>query len=135
MRITTQYLYTEVPDEVEYQEKGLNGSKQFTVVMGLGGPPTGVGTFTLSPMPGCCGVVVSENSNLDERYRGIWVGKQFHEIKAKVAAYFGYKAMIMTTQLRNFPEVIGAAKAGWSFKHSFRNKRTDNDIGIAIKDL
>jgi hypothetical protein len=132
MRISTKNLYVDVPDEEVYKEKGLEGPKSFPVRMG---DATIVGSFTLSPMPGCCGIVVSTDSQLHNPYRGTWTGPEFHEIKSKVATYFGYKTMLMTTQLRNFPEVVGASKAKWKFVHCFRNKRTDNDIGIAIKDL
>jgi hypothetical protein len=124
------------PDE-ELQSKGLPGDITFKVFWGHESKPhEEIGWFTLSPLPGCCGVVVSTGSYLKEGYRGnhnfgIW----FHEIKQMMAQKLGYKIMLMTTQLRNIPEVVGACRAKWKIFHCFRNKRTDNDIGIAFKEI
>jgi len=128
-------LATEVPDDC--QSKGLYSRMDFTVVwQSSDGTPHPFGRFSLEPMPGCCGIVVSTGSYIEPVQRSQHnYSRWFHELKAKVAKHFGYSTMIMTTQLRNFPEVIGASRSGWRFQHSFRNKRTDNDIGIAIKDL
>lgn len=143
MRIEQVSIYTEVPDDVELKEKGLIGPMRFEVRVAEGWQgmrlhplATPLGTFTLEPMPGCCGVVVSTSSYLEPQARGLHsVGKDFHALKAQVAAHFGYRVMLMTTQLTNLPEVIGASKAKWKFFHTFRNKRTDNDIGIAYKAI
>lgn len=127
------FLMTEVPDGPEHKDKGLQGPMTFMVRILNSTKETA--QFTLEPMPGCCGIVVSTQSWITPDWRGGKIGVAFHALKADVARHFGYKAMIMTTQLRNMPEVVGAAKNGWNFKHYFRNQRTDNDIGIAFKDL
>lgn len=136
-RIVADGLCTEVPDDQEYKEKGLPGRMDFTVMWQShpNSPKVAVGRFALEPMPGCCGVVVSTDSALNESHRAWNLGSRFRVLKERVAAHFGYKTMLMTTQLRNIPEVVGASKAGWKFFHFFRNTRTDNDIGIAVKDL
>ncbi len=130
-------MFTEVPDGEEYKEKGLNGRMTFRVQWeGSSGDLTEMGQFTLEPFPGCCGIVVSTASYLNEKQRGQHnVSRWFHELKEMTAKHFGYKVMIMSTQLRNIPEVVGASRARWRFFHYFRNSRTDNDIGIAIKDI
>jgi len=134
-RITISNIYTEVPDDLA--EKGLDVSTGFTVRASSIHPPLDnkIGTFYLEPMPGCCGIVVSTRSFLETNFRGNPYGDLFHQLKAAVAKHAGYSTMLMTTQLRNIPEVVGASKARWKFFHYFRNKRTDNDIGIAFKDL
>lgn len=136
-RIQVERLFTEIPDGDEYRGKGLHGPMTFEVHyenVGGGVVPQSLARFSLEPMPGCCGIVVSTGSYKDPIFS--WVnGDHFHELKARVAASFGYKTMLMTTQLRNIPEVVGASKARWKFFHFFRNSRTNNDIGIAVKDL
>jgi hypothetical protein len=129
-------LYTEVPDD-ETKEKGLYGPRQFEVRWRHSDDTsTKVGTFALEPMPGCCGIVVSKGSYLEPNQRSQHnISRWFHDLKALTAKHFGYSTMLMTTQLRNFPEVCGASRSKWRFFHAFRNKRTDNDIGIAVKDL
>lgn len=137
MQIRTKYLHTEAP-EFEgmpadvMREKGLPQGHIFDVFHGERDPEK-VGRFRLDPLPGCCGVVVSTDSFIEPIRRGSWVGTEFHEIKALVAKHYGYSAMLMTTQLRNIPEVVGASKAGWKFLETFRNTRTNNDLGVALK--
>lgn len=135
-RIEVEHIFTEVPDGDDYKAKGLQGRTMFDV-MWQSHPsilPMPAGSFCLEPMPGCCGVVVSTDSFLNPQYRGA-LGKRFHTLKEGVARHFGYRAMLMTTHLRNIPEVVGASKARWKFFHYFRNGRTGNDIGIAVKEI
>lgn len=126
----------EIPNNIS-SDKGLEKSLTLEVRWNRGEACSmRYGLFTLSPMPGCCGIVVSTESFVDVYWRGRGdSSKMFHKFKAQIAKVFGYKVMIMTTQLRNFPEVIGAAKSNWKFVHAFRNPRTDNDIGIAVKEI
>lgn len=133
---TGDRLCTEVPDD-ETKEKGLYNQTRFLVHWRRSdGTLIEQGHFYLEPFPGCCGIVVSTSSYLKPEYRGQHnISRWFHELKAKVAKHFGYSTMIMTTQLRNIPEVVGASHCGWRFQHYLRNARTENDIGIAIKDL
>lgn len=135
-RIEVDHLFTEVPDDEDHKAKGLQGTMTFNVMWQSHASilPVPAGQFSLVPMPGCCGVVVSTDSFLNSEYRGS-VGKRFHKLKADVARHFGYKTMLMTTHLRNIPEVVGASQARWKFFHYFRNDRTGNDIGIAVKVL
>jgi hypothetical protein len=90
------------------------------------------GYFTLAPLPGCCGVVVSIDSYLAKNEAS---GKIFHELKAAVARELGYSRMIATTQTRNFPELIGAAKNGWKMHEAFINKRTGEQLTVMEKAL
>ena len=94
-----------------------------------------IGRFTFVPMPGCCGVVISTASYLAPNWRGKGNGNTFHQIKEGIAKKFGYSLMIATVQTSNFPEIIGAANSNWKYIHSFRNKRTTNDIAVMVKDI
>src|ERR1700761_4391320 len=122
-------LSVEVPDVEEglkASDKGLMESTNFIVLWNHSDKRISpFGRFTLVPMPGCCGIIVSVGSYLEPGFRSQHnPSRWFHEIKEKVARHFGYSLMLMTTQTSNFPEVIGAAKSGWRLHHSFRNART-----------
>jgi hypothetical protein len=116
-------------------EKGLDGVVNF-IVSRTPSSAGDFGWFTLAPLPGCCGVVVSIHSRLKEGWAGTPViGDHFHKLKEHVARELGYSMMLATTQLRNIPEVVGASKAGWRIEKFFRNKRSGNDIGVMFKEL
>lgn len=94
-----------------------------------------VGYFFLSPLPGCCGIVVSHATHLHPSFRSTEYGKSFHRVKENVARHYGYSMMLATTELRNLPEIIGGSKAGWKWGNFFRNKRTTHDLAIGLKEL
>lgn len=141
MKVQHERLFVELPElyaNPDDLEKGLFKPERFVVKFEHhdGTSSTDIGHFSLEPMPGCCGVIVSTGSYLEPHQRGDHnISRWFHELKAETARKFGYTTMLMTTQLRNIPEVVGASRHKWRFFHYFRNKRTNNDIGIAVKDL
>lgn len=94
-----------------------------------------IGAFFFSPMPGCCGVVVSHGSFLNNTERGSNLGEFFHDLKAEVARRLGYTCMLATTRTDNFPEVIGASKKGWKMHEAFTNPRTRNQLVVMEKHL
>ena len=123
----------------DFVEKGLKKPAKFSVFRlhypDLNKGENECGHFVLAPMPGCCGVVVSTDSYINPKWRGGALSKPMHNIKEKAAKALGYTTMIATVQARNYPEVVGASNSGWRFLHTFRNKRTSNDIGIMVKDI
>ena len=139
--VASEYIYSAMvgDDEVVEQDKGLYKPQLFYVWRKgthQGAADSHIGRFTLAPLAGCCGVVVSTDSYLEESWRKTpVVSEHFHKLKEETARKLGYSLMLATTQLRNIPEVVGASKAKWKFIHFFRNKRTDNDLGLMIKDL
>lgn len=125
----------EGPEFEVLEGKGLDKPIKFMVIRG-NDPPRELGHFTLAPLPGCCGVVVSTESYLDPSWRGKTViSEHFHKIKEATARKLGYSMMLATVQLRNIPEVVGGSKAGWKLDHFFRNKRTENDLAFMFKEL
>lgn len=131
MKVYSEQLWAEVADE--QPEKGLNKTTYFIAHCKMTNEK--VAKFALAPLPGCCGVVVSHDSEIFPAFRSRGYGRSFHAMKEAVAIKFGYSAMLATTQLRNIPEVVGAAKARWRILESFRNLRTQNDIGVMVKVL
>lgn len=118
----------------ENEKKGLDEPALFQV-NSTKSPNSLFGQFKLAPMPGCCGVVVSTESYIVPTYRGSAFSESFHAIKEHVAKQLGYSLMLATIQTRNIPEIVGASKAKWKIVHCFRNKRTTNDIGVALKEI
>jgi hypothetical protein len=133
IKLEVDTLSVEIEDNPDgpWSAKGLSSRREFSVVLAIGNK---FGGFCLEPMPGNCGIVVSTGSYVEPNWRGTH-SKHFHQLKEKVARHFGYTVMIMTTQLRNIPQVVGASQANWRFVEYFRNTRTGNDCGIAIKVL
>ena len=133
-------LQCEAPAEIDGgkpEYKGLLGSTSFEVeYINHDGTTEKFGRFTLAPLPGCCGVVVSIDSYICPYKRGqYYPSRWFHELKAKVAKHFGYSMMLMTTQLRNIPEVVGSTRSGWKIVKTFKNTRTTNELGIGLKEI
>lgn len=122
-------------------EKGLFKGVRFSVHVGweaAGARPYNereIGYFKLEPMPGCCGVVISTGSWLNVAERGSNLGVHFHELKAFVAKELGYSRMLATTQTKNFPELLGAAKSGWKLHDAFINKRTGEQLTVMEKAI
>jgi hypothetical protein len=110
------------------RDKGLEQPVRFSV--SFTNSEKEIGSFAFAPMPGCCGVVVSIHSSLQCRQ-----GKAFHALKEHVARELGYSRMLATTETGNFPELIGAAKAGWKMHPAFTNKRTGHQLTVMEKAL
>jgi len=134
--VTTEELYME--DHIEYQ-KGLYKETKFTFhsISNRQTPPEPVarqlGYFYFSPMPGCCGIVVSHNTFLNTDCRGSGVSDPFRKIKNELAKALGYTVMIATTQMHNLPGVGNMIKSKYKIPLTFTNKRTSNLIGLGYK--
>lgn len=115
------------PNGGSYDDKGLREPVYFT----LGVDGNIFAGFTLAPMPGCCGVVVSIHSSSDGRIPSA----QFHTIKQNVAKALGYGLMICTTDTTNVPQIVGGARSGWKWGEQFVNPRTNNRIVVGVKKL
>jgi hypothetical protein len=124
--------YTAKINNLDFPEKGLVEPKTFDVVhLGL----HHIGRFTLAPMIGCCGVVISTNTYLFPQFRGLYHSKGMHDLKQAVAEHLGYSLMLCTVQGSNVPQLAGAWKAGWRVVHTFTNSRTGHLIHMMTKNL
>lgn len=124
----------------DYRDRGVNDCTEKGLFQTLEvevaskwSPGVKYGHFYLSPMPGCCGVVVSHDTMLLPTYRGRVSTSDFHALKMAVAKVFGYTLMVSTIQTSNTPSYIGAMKNGWRSLQIFRNRRTSNDIAVCTK--
>lgn len=94
-----------------------------------------IGHFRLTPMPGCCGIVVSHGAFLNPNSRHSGLSQPFRDIKEKVAKHYGYSLMIATNDLSNIAGTVSMVRSNYKFVHSFTNSRTKNRIGVGIKDI
>lgn len=117
-----------------WENKGLLVPTKFSVYPSwiTDGP---LGTFKLAPMPGCCGVVVSTETEIPVLYRGRGFAKVLQAAKEMLASKLGYSMMIATVQMENIPELVSAVHAEWKIEKTFTNKRTKRLLGLLIKEL
>ena len=123
---TTNSLYTQ-----EFPDKGLSEEAKFIIHFN----DEYLGEFRLSPVQGCCGMVVVSGMWLDKKYRGGIYSDEIRSLKEKLCKALGYSVMLATTQMKNTPAVRNMEKSGYKFVHSFVNKRTKNLLSVGIKDI
>ena len=111
--------------------KGLEKETKFSVFAG----DTPIGYFRFSPLPGCCGVVVSHDTFVYEKERKTVASQDFRSSKTELAKLFGYSCMIATTQMMNPASLKNMIKSGYDIKIQFINSRTTNLLGLGVKLL
>lgn len=121
--------------DVDLDDKGLNKSTRFRVFRVTDHSEIEIGQTYMSPMPGCCGIVVSHNTSLNSGSRHTGMSDAFRSLKEKMAKELGYGVMIATTQMSNIPAVGNFFKSKYKFVDTFTNPRTHNLIGIGIKKI
>lgn len=94
-----------------------------------------IGHFYFSPMPGCCGIIVSHHTYLNRDKRSSGFSEPFRNLKEELAKKLGYTRMIATTQMDNVPGVKNMFKSKYRIVDTFTNKRTGNLLGLGIKRL
>jgi hypothetical protein len=95
--------------------------------------------FYLSEMHGCCGIVVSHNLNINEKFKSsvYQFGNFFQELRTELCKKLGYSQIICTTITNNIVENHLLVKYGWKFHEDskFVNKRTNNEIVMWTKGI
>lgn len=134
LETTTDSKYVNEYDMKDLEWKGLNEATKFKVERVTDHSRFLVGTFYLSPMPGCCGVVVSHFTLLDEKSRHSGLSQKFRDVKAEVAKLLGYTVMLGTTDMGNIP-ALGSFFKIYHIFHTFINKRTNHHVAIGYKVL
>jgi hypothetical protein len=129
---------------VDYeQEKGLNDTVLFSLQRGpenaIGGSRRNirvtVGGFGLSPLPGCCGVVVCHGVWLSTDLRGTKVSEEFRKQKIATIKSFGYITVLATGVATRPESHRNLEKTGYKLVHHFYNPRTSNLVEIGVLDL
>lgn len=91
--------------------------------------------FSMSPMPGCCGVVIAHNSAVTPKFRRKGLGTLLLTAKMSVARRLGYGQMIATVLTNNIGEQALLSKLGFVRAGEFRNPKTGNLVRTFIVNL
>lgn len=94
-----------------------------------------IGHFYFSPMPGCCGVVVSNNTFLQPSYRRSIYSQPFRDLKELAAKSLGYSCMIATGVSEDVASHKNLLKSNYKLVSQFYNNRTGNKLDVAVKVL
>lgn len=94
-----------------------------------------IADFSLTQLPGCCGILVSHSSCIGSEFRKKGLGNLLHELRIELAKLNGYTILLCTDVVGNVHQKKILDKFGWESIFQFRNKRTNNWVEISVKDL
>lgn len=114
-----------------YTDKSEQG--RFNILIGLTSDPNlVVASFELICLPGCCGIVISTDAIVNEKYRNLGLGTLLNEMRIGIAYQWDYPLILCTDNIKNIPQQKILEKNGWNNIHKFYNNRTANDVSIHI---
>ena len=94
-----------------------------------------VGNYNITPMPGCCGVVVLNHVEILEDYRNKKYGHDLVKSAIKRATDEFYSLMLATTNdySQNMAHIL--IKHGFELKSTFVSRKTGNTVKLFCKNL
>lgn len=95
----------------------------------------GIFSFSLTQMPGCCGLLISHNTWVDSMYRGKGIAQFLQDIKESIAVEAGYSQLICTANNKERAQLHILGKNHWESVVEFHNKRSGNAVYIYVKDI
>lgn len=93
----------------------------------------GVACFTLTQLPGCCGVLVSTGAWVG--YTGRGIGTLLNKLRIELAKNMGYGILMCTDLTDNIAQRRILEKNGWKDIYDFTNPRTGNHIAVSVYDI
>lgn len=94
-----------------------------------------IANFYLQQLPGCCGVCISHSNYISPHYRNKGLGRLLNRMRQQIAWDSGYTIMLCTDRKANVPQQKILKKTGWEEVSAFKNRRTQNDVGVHVKKL
>ena len=91
--------------------------------------------FTLTPLPGCCGVMVSYDASVTEKSRGKGLGRSLLQFRQDIAKFEKYGLMIATVLDNNEAQKALLTSEGWASATTFVNPKTKNLVRLMYKVL
>lgn len=93
--------------------------------------PLAIADGYLTPMSGCCGLIIAHNALTTHKYQKRGIGTLLNLYRLDVARVLGYGTVICTDKRNSFNQKI-LAKNGWRKVHEFVNPRTDNSVDTFV---
>jgi hypothetical protein len=97
--------------------------------------PQPVTSFTITPFTGSCALCISTAAFVSGNYRNRGINKLGLALREAIAGATGYTGLICTDIASNLPSIRGIHGAGFKLLYTLKNKRTQNDINLYIKEL
>lgn len=94
-----------------------------------------IAQWTLTPMPGCCGILISTNVYTNHIYRKLGLGTILNSYRIYQATKKGYGLLFCTDIDTNIPQKNILAKNGWELVNNFINPRTGNLVNLHVYNL
>jgi hypothetical protein len=94
-----------------------------------------IATFSMTELPGCCGVCVSHYSHIIEQFRGKGLGTLLCGIRKDIAKTMNYSCLLCTDVDDNLPQQRILDKHGWKKIHNFKNIKTGSTVNINVVNL
>lgn len=94
-----------------------------------------IAKMRLYQLPGCCGVAVSSDVYVAERYRNQGINNLLHTFRINLAKYMGFGTLMCTYTHRQEAVKRTLVKNNWKELYTFINPRTNNTVHMSIIDL
>lgn len=94
-----------------------------------------IAKFRLQQLPGCCGVLVSYHANVKLAWRCKGLGTILNKMRQQIAWNKGYTLLLCTDVMENDPQQKILERNGWVPVTEFKNRRTDNEVGLYLNHL
>jgi len=121
--------------KIDVKIKFSESDKDLSVYIWYANEYDSIATFTISAMPGCCGIAVSNGVKMEEWCRNRGFGKALHKIRMYIIKRMGYSCVICTDITGNIPQERILYKNNWVRVNSFKNSRTGNNVSVFVHNF
>ena len=96
-----------------------------------------IAQFSMSHMPGCCGIIVSHATIITRAYVGKKLGTELHKIKLEIAKVLNFSSVLCTdvaSESHTTQKKI-LDNNDWVEVAKFNNLNSGNDVSVFFKNL
>lgn len=94
-----------------------------------------IGSYNLTPLPGCSQVAVSHDLFVFPRFRGTGKARAFMAHRLKHAQDLGFDMVIATSDFTNDRQNKTLAQAEWKRRDYFRSSKTGHAVWLWVKNF
>lgn len=119
---------------------GVNGKYPCVSLVLYSAPPKPgnshlVSYFSVYQMQGCCGIAISTDAYVNDRWRHKGLGTLLNSLRIDLARCCGYGVLLCTDLTANTAQRRILEKNGWKDIYTFVNPRTQNQLAISVINL